>query len=240
MNDEFYIGYLPQSPPDVARFTRKGVTVFACVALGAAAILAASLPYFGTGEFAFGHSLDYTGTVRCEMGPRLIADGSDYLLVGYGKNRIAPEICGASGNEVTLRGTLIKREGQQLLEVSSSPKILGAGRATPATSQLGRFTLTGEIVDSKCYFGVMNPAEGRLHRACAVQCLRGGVPAVFVARDRAGATVHLLITGPNGEPMNEQLLRWVGERVEATGDVVRQGQWLVWHLDPAALRFATR
>jgi hypothetical protein len=28
-------------------------------------------------------------------------------------------------------------------------------------------TLTGEIVDSKCYLGVMNPGQGKVHRDCA-------------------------------------------------------------------------
>lgn len=239
MNDEFYIGYLPKAPPQTGRFTRKVVIALAIAALGAAVILAATLPYFGTGEFAFGQPHEYTGTVSCEMGPRLAAaDGTDYLLVGYGKNRVAPEICGASGNDVTLRGTLIQREGRQLLEVTTSPLLRGTGSPAVAAIPLGKFTLTGEIVDSKCYFGVMNPAEGRLHRACAVLCLRGGVPAVFVARDQTGETLHLLITGPDGQPMNEQLLRWVGEGVQATGEVARQGKWLVWHLDPASIRLS--
>lgn len=239
MNEEFYIGYLPKAPPHIARFIRNAVISLGAIALGTAAILAVTLPFFGTGEFDFGNPGEYTGTVRCEMGPRLAAtDGTDYLLVGYGKNRVAPEICGASGNEVTLRGALIQREGKQLLEITTPPQLRGSGSALPAAIPVGRFTLTGEIVDSKCYFGVMNPAEGRLHRACAVLCLKGGVPAVFVARDRTGTTVHLLITGPDGQPMNNQLLCWVGEGIEATGDVVRQGKWLVWHLDPASLHLA--
>jgi len=56
---------------------------------------------------------------------------------------------------------------------------------------------------------------------------RAGVPAVFVARDRPGATTHLLVTGPKGEAINEALLPWTGETIEASGEVVRQGQWLV-------------
>jgi hypothetical protein len=95
--------------------------------------------------------------------------------------------------------------------------------------------LRGEIVDSKCYFGVMNPAEGRAHRACAELCLRGGVPAVFVVRDRSGATAHLIIAGVEGAPITDALLRWVGESVEGSGEVFRQGNWLVWRLDPMTL-----
>lgn len=238
--DPFYIGYLPKSPPMLARFTRRAVIGFALGALGLSATFAVALPYFGAGEFDFGHARDLSGTVRCEMVPRLLAGGTEYLLVGYGKNGVAPEICGATGRDVTLRGTLIRRDGRQLLEVADDAPsaIRTVGGPAPVAAPLGRFTLTGEIVDSKCYFGVMNPAEGRAHRACAVQCLRGGVPAVFVVHDRTGAVAHLLVAGPEGRAINSELLRWVGESVEASGEVVRQGQWLVWRIDPATLRLA--
>ncbi len=239
---EFYIGYLPKAPTGLAGFTRRTVVTATVAALAGGAALAFALPYFGTGEFEFGMTREFKGTLRCAAAPVLATPEADYLLVGGGKRGVAPEICGASGNDVTLRGTLIRRDGRQLIEVTETTQTgsSSAGTSTSASSsaeeKLGRFTLTGEIVDSKCYFGVMNPAEGRAHRACAVQCLRGGVPAVFVARDRTGATTYLLVTGPLGEAINAALLRWTGESVEASGEVVRQGRWLVWKIDPASLK----
>jgi len=240
MDDEpFYIGYLPKAPPTLTRFTQKTVAGFAAGALLVGAAFAFALPYFGQGSFDFGQHRDFKGRLRCDAAPRLAGAEADYLLVGYGKNRVAPEICGAAdGSDVVLRGTLIERDGRRLIEVNSLAQTQGAIAPAPAPIPLGRFTLTGEIVDSKCYFGVMNPAEGRAHRACAVLCLRGGVPAVFVARDRSGATLQLIVTGPEGTAINESLLRWVAEPVEATGEVVRQGKWLVFRIDPASLRYA--
>jgi hypothetical protein len=234
--DEFYIGYLPNAPKGLARFTRRTVSVVAGAALAGGVALAVALPYFGAGEFEFGMTREFKGTLRCAAAPVLATPEADYLLVGGGKRGVAPEICGASGNDVTLRGTLIRRDGRQLLEVAEPPQKGSPAAVQTADVALGRFTLTGEIVDSKCYFGVMNPAEGRAHRACAVQCLRGGVPAVFIARDRAGATTHLLVTGPKGEAINAALLQWTGEAIEASGEVVRQGTWLVWQIDPASLK----
>jgi hypothetical protein len=235
--DEFYIGYLPKAPPRLAGFTRGAVVTATVVALAGGAALAMALPYFGTGEFEFGTVREFKGTLRCAASPVLVAPEADYVLVGEGKRRVAPEICGADGTDVTLRGTLIRRDGRQLLEIADVTQSGAAAGPEAVSVALGRFTLTGEIVDAKCYFGVMNPGEGRVHRACAVQCLRGGVPAVFVARDRAGATTPLLITGPTGEAINAVLLRWTGEPVEASGLVVRQGRWLVWKIDPASLKF---
>ncbi len=234
--DDFYIGYQPKAPAALARFTRRAVSVTVGVALAAGAALAVALPYFGAGEFEFGVTREFNGTLRCSAAPTLTTAEADYLLVGGGKRGVAPEICGASGAEVALRGTLIRRDGRQLLEVTEAPPQGTPAIPAAADVPLGRFTLTGEIVDSKCYFGVMNPGEGRAHRACAVQCLRGGVPAVFIARDRTGATTPLLLTGPAGQAINAALLRWTGEAVAASGEVVRQGKWLVWKIDPASLR----
>ncbi len=234
--EEFYVGYRSKAPPGLVRFTRCTVVGAAAVALAGGLTLAVVLPYFGAGEFEFGRARDFAGTIRCEGAPRLVTAAADFLLVGPGKHGVPPEICGAIGGEVTLRGTLIQREGRRAIEVETLAARDAARTAAPSPVPLGRFTLTGEIVDSKCYFGVMNPGEGALHRACAVQCLRGGVPAVFVARDRAGATTYLLLTGPRGESINAALLRWTGAPVEATGEVVREGRWLVWGVEPGSLR----
>lgn len=235
-DDAFYIGYQPRASAAIRSFVRKVVAALGSVALVAAGAFAITLRYAGTGRFEFGHPREVRGIVRCDPAPRLESANTDYLLVGYGKNRVAPEMCGAAGEEIVVQGTLIAREGRHLLEITSPPKPMGPGPAASAGVPLGRFTLRGEIVDSKCYFGVMNPGEGRGHRACAELCLRGGVPAVVVARDKSGATAHLIISGPEGVQINEALLPWIGEPIELTGDVVRHGNWLVMHLDPGSLR----
>lgn len=54
--------------------------------------------------------------------------------------------------------------------------------------ELGETTLKGEIVDSKCYLGVMNPGNLKAHRACAINCIQGGVPPVLLVRDGGGAS----------------------------------------------------
>ena len=47
---------------------------------------------------------------------------------------------------------------------------------------LGKQTFVGEIVDSKCFLGVMNPGRLTPHRACAIRCISGGVPPVLLVR----------------------------------------------------------
>ena len=94
-----------------------------------------------------------------------------------------------SGQFVTLRGTLIYRGNQTMIE--AQPASIKASEnpngkiAPPAPVQrinLGRQTLVGEIVDSKCFLGVMNPGRSAPHRACAVRCISGGIPPVLLVR----------------------------------------------------------
>ncbi len=250
MNDEFYIGYYPKAPAATARHVRRVVVALAISVVAAGVGLALVLPYLGGGIFEFGQVRDFQGVMRCDAatGPRLTDAEVDYLLVGPGKSG-AIEMCGAAGQTVMLAGTLITRDGRRLIETAGPARVLASGLVSAALAgevmdssatpvSLGNLTLTGEIVDPKCYFGVMNPGEGRAHRACAILCLRGGITPVFVAKDRAGATAHLLITGPRGEPITEELLRWVGEGVAGRGEVVRTGRWLTWRLDPGTLHLA--
>lgn len=46
-------------------------------------------------------------------------------------------------------------------------------------------TLDGELVDSKCYLGTMKPGDGKTHKSCAILCLRGGIPPLFVSKAAA-------------------------------------------------------
>jgi hypothetical protein len=49
--------------------------------------------------------------------------------------------------------------------------VLGdAQQSQVAPKNLGEFDLVGEIVDSKCYLGNMNPGNGKVRRDCAVRC----------------------------------------------------------------------
>jgi len=104
---------------------------------------------------------------------------SHYLLVAEGKHGAGDEVSAFEGKSVRLKGTLIYRGNQTMIEVvSGSIAVGGIAEAPPAVEKmLGVFELDGEIVDGKCYLGVMNPGSGKVHRDCATRCLSGGVPS---------------------------------------------------------------
>jgi hypothetical protein len=241
MSDEFFIGYLPKAPANLARFNRRTVIALGVATCAVGGALAATLPYLGAGVFEFGQHRSVTGQLTRQSAPKLVSGETEYMLVGYGKHAVPPEWCTArTMNEpVTLEGTLIFRDGTQLLEVSAPPAAAASGpgvqRGQPSAGvRLGEYTLTGEIVDSKCYFGVMNPAEGRVHRACAELCLRGGIPAVLIARDQTGKRMPVVLTDAGGLPINHDLLGRgiVAEAVKVQGEVYREGKWLVIRTTP--------
>lgn len=234
---EFYVGYLPHAPTSLARFVRGRVVRLLFFAAVVAAGAAAALPYFGDGVFEFGVVTPHRGAVLCDTAARLTEAELEYILVGAGKHGAPIELCSGGGGSFEVSGTRIARGGKQFLEVASFvPADVASARAVAESVPLGRMTLAGEIVDAKCYFGVMNPGEARVHRACATLCLRGGITAVFVVRDRHGNEAHLLIAPEEGDTASPEFLKWVAEPVQITGEVSRQGQWLVFRINNESIR----
>lgn len=238
--DEFYIGYLPRAPRQLAKLLRRIV-----FALGGGAVLVAILLAVGQQRlplsvFEFQQFREYTGIIRATPYPALLVQTSNsltqYLLVAQGKHRA--DVAAFDGQTVKLRGALIQRDGTQMLELvpGSLTATTAAVFPPPAKAELGTFTLVGEIVDSKCYLGVMNPGHTKPHRDCAVRCISGGVPPLFIARDAQGNELKLLLTDAEGGAVNQRVLEMVAEPLEITGRVVRDGTQYFLQADPATYR----
>ena len=97
---------------------------------------------------------------------------------------------------------------------------------------LGETELKGEIVDSKCYFGVMKPGFGKPHRDCAIRCISGGIPPVLVVKNEKGEAQYFLLTGQNGEPINQEVLPFVGLPVSIKGQLEKMADWYVLKVTP--------
>ena len=273
-HNDFYVGYVDETPPGIGRFARRlavGLVVLAAaIGLG----LALLLERFDEGVFEYGTVRDYEGELLVDPHPRLItADGpaDGYLLVAEGKHalkvdhRVSLPWQSNPGVEAKVTGTLIQNPEAAMLEVRSL-RLAGAGHeARPEESRFSgpegggavRFRVSGgdpavdtdsgpadetpivqigpegyaryvgEIVDTKCYLGAMKPGRGKPHRDCASLCIRGGIPAALLVRTESGerALVHLM--NALGKPVGPEVLEWVGEPVEITGILRRQGERLV-------------
>ena len=165
------------------------------------------------------------------------------LLVATGKCTSSLKLQDEA-SAVTASGVLIQRKDRQMLEVppfaenwlSSADIDLSRALTNPETVSLGRVTLAGKILDTKCFFGVMRPSHGKTHKACAALCIRGGIPPSFYAQDTKGREMVLLVTDENGNPLSDEILPFVADPVEADGEIVRVGDLLHYRINPSELR----
>jgi hypothetical protein len=215
MNDEFYIGYLKAYPPRLGRF------VFACILVtGIALILLVVMLAWNqrpvdSGRFEFGRSRMFQGVLYEFPVPmlHLVSPGhgraarANLLLVGAGKRGLPAFAKGHDGRLVSFNGSLIHHGDKAMIEMNDPASFKSLGDPEPGAQReshvgLGWVTLTGELVDTKCYFGVMRPATGKVHRACAVRCLSGGAPPGLLVRDDEGNGTVILLAGPPGRPLD--------------------------------------
>lgn len=109
------------------------------------------------------------------------------LLVEEGKHGAHTRLDSLHGSSITLTGTTLSRGGMTMLEIASISTADDASAASMPQPiwQPTLQTLTGEIVDAKCYLGAMKPGDGKAHKACATLCVRNGIPAMLVTAEGA-------------------------------------------------------
>jgi hypothetical protein len=250
MNEDtdFYVGYLPHAPISLRRFVQRIVLALGLLVILVAGVLALSQMPFARSYFEFGNQRDFQGTLVGEPYPTLVVRrpgqaaanvaASEYLLVAPGKHGANALIHGFAGQEVTLRGQLIYREGKTMIEID--PGSVRVAESLPATvmqaGDLARLTLTGEIVDSKCYIGVMNPGNGKVHRDCASRCLSGSIPPLFIEQ-KSGNQFVLVAHGGKALPY-ESIKAFIGEPLTITGELLQRGDVQLLEIEPRELRHA--
>lgn len=218
---EFYVGYLP-IPAGLKWLMRKVVTALGAGAAVVAALLLAGQHPFPESNFEFQQYRDFRGTLITDPYPALVIPGQGlpWLLVSPGKHGAGD--LGVS-REVELKGSRIYRGEDHMIElVPGSLRTIGSAFPDFPPVDLGPVQLKGEIVDSKCYFGVMNPGNGKVHRDCAVRCISGGIPPAFLVQDAAGRRQTLLLA--NWKP---ELLDHIAEPITIRGTLTRANRRLV-------------
>ena len=244
--DPFFIGWQKTVPSGLRRFLLAVVLVVLSAAAALGVLLSAAVDDPGGGE-AFWDAGPQTlrGVVTVTPYPTLHLPpdaahpaGRAILLSGIGKTGVEADPA-LEGRLVEARGAMLKRGTQDQMQVEPPGLVPvdGAEAASPpAVTPLGRWRITGEICDGKCWNGAMRPGTGITHRACASLCLIGGIPPVFVSTRPVAGSDILLLGGPDGGPMPPALLDHVGLRVTLEGRVERRGSLTVFLADPASLR----
>jgi hypothetical protein len=237
-DDPFFIGWLPV-PPGYVRFLVPVVAVLLAAAAVSGALLAFGQCSPGTGTWDEDTNRSFEGVAYASPYALLRVAGErpgdpprTILLVEEGKFGAADRVRPFDGLPVRVRGTLLHRDERWMLELTADETgIQAVGTMSPEEERrlrrppprdLGRVTLRGEIIDSKCYLGAMKPGGGKTHKACAALCLSGGVPPMFVTRDAAGQETYYLLTNPEGGPVGQAAVEYVGDPVELTAALEQQ------------------
>lgn len=252
--DEFYIGWENKAPGKLGTMMRRAVMALLIVSAITACALVVFQHTIGTSVFEWGQVKEFTGILQAAPYPHLLVQRpgtvveaspfSSYYLVRPFKFGLDPKLTAQfDGKEVSLRGTLIYRDDQTMIEtIPDSVRLTDGSHFTETNNHasspndLGIQTLVGEIVDSKCYFGVMNPGQFVPHRACAVRCISGGSPPVLVVQQPHGPPECFLLVSADGHPVNQQVLDMVAEPLQITGRVLGQDNLLILRADPANYR----
>ena len=232
--DEFYIGYIDTIPKKTNRLLKQTVWVLLIVLIVFAIVFSLSQKPFDNGSFDLSNKTKVVGIYHESPYPMLrvtIGDNTykNIVLLGFGKfgagkyiNELEQENKDIFNKEMTIDGNLIYYNGKTLLQINNKQDITinkeKEGKSMPLEI-IGNYTLEGEIVDPKCYFGVMKPGTGKIHRSCAVRCISGGIPPVFASIDKDDVISYFLITDMEGNPINKAVLPYVGQPAKISGIV---------------------
>src|SRR5262245_6842761 len=162
MNDEFYIGWEDKAPAGISRGARCAVLFLMALAIVLGAVLAVMQHTIGVSVFEWGKVKEFSGVLKSQPYPHLLvprpgtrggqAAFSSYYLVKPFKFGLDTETArDLDGKAVNLKGTLIYRGNQTMIEVvdgSLKPETTATTQrfnASTSTVSLGQQTLIGEI-----------------------------------------------------------------------------------------------
>lgn len=251
-HDEFYIGYISEAPDRISKIVRTAIFSLVAVGIAIGLVLVFNQRKFSTTNFEYGSNTTLEGYIFSEpLAHMLVPIGKDIhnkalyqtiLLVGEGKAgagsvvKVGKERGGKKmeGMKVSLTGFLLYGNGKALLQVSTSNMhIKFSKEQLSAPSQvvsLQDTIVTGEIVDPKCYFGVMKPGEGKAHRSCAIRCIAGGIPPVFNANSD-----YFLLMNEKNEVLHSEVINIVGDKLTLTGKVVTWNDWKILQVESSQI-----
>ncbi|MEO0549394.1 MAG: hypothetical protein AAFZ91_05690 [Pseudomonadota bacterium] len=244
--NDFFIGWADTPKPDRRFFIGAGLALLGGTGAIAAAVASAqNRP--GTGSWNMGDVREWRGFATADPYPMLrlgsANNAPDFALLGcQGKCGVGARIGSHAGKPVIVKGSLIERGPYKMIAVVDGMDWIredttsdAPTAALPELETLGQVTLQGEILDSKCWFGAMSPNQGKVHKACASLCIRGGIPPAFYVQDRQDQKALMIMTD-GGLAHSRDLLEFVADPVEITGTLQRRGPLFLLDNPVSAIR----
>ena len=249
--DEFYIGYSNSIGKHTKGVLKHYLLLIAFLIITFALIFGYFQKPAANSSFDYDTITHLSGIYHESPYPMLrvkIAENTfkDVVLLGFGKygsnpylDEIKKQKGSLIGQQLIIQGNLIYYNGKTLLQIDESNivEIETAGdREIPVSTSLEYTSVEGEIVDPKCFFGVMKPGYGKIHRSCAARCISGGIPPVLVAQDPNGFETYYLLTDLKGNPINQDILPYIGQPLKVSGKAAELGEWRLLNVELANIQ----
>ena len=254
-HEDFFIGWKGSvSANQKKRIRSLLLPIFTAVPILILAIVYFTKP-FGDGVFELGKVKEFSGVYYEKPFPVLQLDEGQLpegnklsaLLVGFGKSGavtwmqdIEKKKGSLDGKKLKIQGTLINGDGRALIELTkrenSVVEVYENWTFENIEPALQKTSVEGEIVDPKCWFGVMKPAEGKVHKSCAIRCISGGIPPVLRVKD-GEENEYYVLKGEDGEDINKDVLQFIGEPIATAGQSYEVNGWKVLQVDPKEIRY---
>ena len=227
-NRDFFVGYL-QAPVGVTKFYKIAVPLLLAVAFSFSIWLASAQKSAGEGVWDLSGEVEVTGYLTVDPYPVIHIPGDtprSIILVEQTKMGATDRAKEFADQWVSISGFAITRGDWTMLQLipSSTFSLQTDSSDLPLSIvDMGEIELSGEIIDSKCFLGVMKPGAGKVHRACASMCLRGGIPPLLVVKNAQDERYGFMLMNEDGESASIELADMVGVPIRLTGRMEQRG-----------------
>ena len=251
--DYFYIGWMPKIHILYQKFIKKILLVIFCMFSILIIIISYNQKHIAKSFFIFNKEVLWKGQLSLKPFPSLIClNGKDnygnpkyeiFPIVNankFGADSIINDILKNQGkdNQYAIQGNYLQRDDITIIELSegiNSIQKMNSLNQFPEKIQesegVNISELVGEIIDPKCYFGAMNPGEGKPHRSCAIRCIAGGIMPMFHYIEK-GKNCYAVLVSSDNSSINQSIAPFVGEQVKIKGNIKKFGNWSVIYLNP--------
>lgn len=258
MKDDFYIGWQDDAPAGYNKFISLFLAILILLILIGSGIWVSKGSGFADSRFEYGTQTEFEGVIYEYPAPMLVVQvGEEGMksipLVNFGKFGVVKPMeffksqmrNNLKGYKVKLRGTIIEFDNKQWLELTDEEKSLLSFEKLSEPSperrltELGESEVHGEIVDPKCFFGVMKPGFGKVHLSCAIRCISGGVPPILVSPQQDDTRNYYFVTNSAGKPLNDHLISYVGLPITVKGLIKTVDDWEVIEIGVESISLST-
>ena len=242
-----FVGWNSAVPASIGIFVMAVAAVIVVLVATSSALLGARTEFLGSGMY--GNEAVILGRLEAKPQPvlRIPPDATHpkaraLMLSGDGKYGVMPEATKLDGQMVRAGGFMLQRGHVSMLQIggdigleAADPKQVPAYQPS-APRSLGRWRLTGEICDGKCYSGAMRPGNRLAHKACANLCISNGVPPVFVSSADVEDQNFFMLTTTNGTTFPDAFYDYVAKPVTLEGEIFRVDDLLIFKVDPKTIK----